>query len=195
MKTCSVPTLATSRSSSKKNPRKAIEGECPICIDDLSGFLPVCYCRSCGQNFHTKCLDDWLQRKATCPVCYVDRPITIDLVQSRLWDAANGEPWDVYMQWLYTGIIPVHLKGLDDHGAKHCQLLMVSHALGERLEDELFQKALQKEIVEDIRISLRAIGYHNIRQVYQQFTNGASTLRKVLVDLYIANADSTKLDL
>ena len=127
--------------------------------------------------------------------CAVDRPITIDLVQSRLWDAANGEPWDVYMQWLYTGIIPVHLKGLDDHGAKHCQLLMVSHALGERLEDELFQKALQKEIVEDIRISLRAIGYHNIRQVYQQFTNGASTLRKVLVDLYIANADSTKLDL
>ncbi|KAH7558100.1 hypothetical protein BM1_05372 [Bipolaris maydis] len=175
--------------------RKAIKGECSICIEDLSGFLPVCYCKSCGQNFHTKCLDDWLQRKATCPMCHVDRPIATDSVQSRIWDAANGEPWDAYMQWLYTGVIPVHLKDLgEDNGAKYCQLLMDSYKLGERLEDELFQKAAQKEIVEDVRIASCAIGYHNVGQVYQ-LTNGASTLRKVLVDMYISQADSTELGL
>lgn len=142
-----------------------------------------------------KCLDDWLQRKATCPVCHVDKPITIDLVQSRLWDAANSEPWDAYMQWLYTGVITVHLKDLGgDDSAKYCPLLMESYELGERLEDELFQKVVLKEIVVDVMISSYAISYHNIGQVYQ-LTNGASTLRKVMVDLYIAQTDSTKLDL
>ncbi|EUC39395.1 hypothetical protein COCCADRAFT_140 [Bipolaris zeicola 26-R-13] len=104
-------------------------------------------------------------------------------LQSRLWDAANSEPWDAYMQWLYTGVITVHLKDLGgDDSAKYCQLLMESYELGERLEDELFQKVVLKEIVVDVMISSYAISYHNIGQVYQ-LTNGASTLRKFILDI------------
>ena len=46
----------------------ADERECPICmveyeVDDEIRFLP------CMHVYHTKCVDDWLQRNLSCPVC------------------------------------------------------------------------------------------------------------------------------
>jgi hypothetical protein len=46
------------------------EGECAIC---LGSFLPKAevpvQIRNCLHKFHGKCLQQWLSRKATCPVC------------------------------------------------------------------------------------------------------------------------------
>jgi hypothetical protein len=54
--------------------RKPIEGECPICYDDLDpGKDAIVYCQtSCGNNVHKSCIQTWIamaNSKATCPYC------------------------------------------------------------------------------------------------------------------------------
>jgi uncharacterized Zn-finger protein len=55
--------------------RKTIEGECPICYDDLEPEKDVIvYCQaSCGNNVHRMCMQTWIamatRGKATCPYC------------------------------------------------------------------------------------------------------------------------------
>ncbi|KAK3678667.1 hypothetical protein LTR78_001120 [Recurvomyces mirabilis] len=55
--------------------RKAVEGECPMCYEDIG--LPsdenTVWCRrQCGTNFHRRCMDDWHESEedgSTCPYC------------------------------------------------------------------------------------------------------------------------------
>jgi hypothetical protein len=53
--------------------RKPIEGECPICYDELGAKDTIVYCKaSCGNNVHEDCMQKWLaisKGKATCPYC------------------------------------------------------------------------------------------------------------------------------
>jgi uncharacterized Zn-finger protein len=55
--------------------RKPIEGECPICYDELDPKNDdIVYCKtSCGNNVHKACMQSWIQvaarGKATCPYC------------------------------------------------------------------------------------------------------------------------------
>lgn len=54
--------------------RKPVEGECPICYDELeSGKDAIVYCKaSCGNNIHKNCMQKWISMargKATCPYC------------------------------------------------------------------------------------------------------------------------------
>lgn len=55
--------------------RKPVEGECPICYDELdSKNDEIVYCKtSCGNNVHKACMQSWIQvatrGKATCPYC------------------------------------------------------------------------------------------------------------------------------
>ena len=49
-----------------------IEKECPICseildTDDNNAF--VVSIQSCNHRFHEKCLQDWLDRDQSCPIC------------------------------------------------------------------------------------------------------------------------------
>ena len=46
----------------------AAEGSCSICLEDFEAGatqrqLP------CNHHFHRGCLDKWLAKKATCPIC------------------------------------------------------------------------------------------------------------------------------
>ncbi|KAK5992526.1 hypothetical protein PT974_05937 [Cladobotryum mycophilum] len=54
--------------------RKDVEGECPICFDELNkdSSEELVWCRlSCGQNFHKACFDNWVRVRGrhTCPLC------------------------------------------------------------------------------------------------------------------------------
>jgi uncharacterized Zn-finger protein len=55
--------------------RKAVEGECPICYDELDPKNDdIVYCKaSCGNNVHKACMQSWIKvaarGKATCPYC------------------------------------------------------------------------------------------------------------------------------
>ena len=59
--------LRKSKIKSKKNDSNE-ELQCTICIEDISKGeylkeLP------CTHKFHTKCIDEWLERKQICPNC------------------------------------------------------------------------------------------------------------------------------
>lgn len=44
------------------------DNPCPICLEQFEveqAYLPLV----CGHNFHSNCLDVWLSKKSTCPLC------------------------------------------------------------------------------------------------------------------------------
>ena len=54
------------------NGRRAIEGNCSICFEDLRGGENLSWCKAqCGQNFHAECVGVWLatltEGHRTCP--------------------------------------------------------------------------------------------------------------------------------
>jgi hypothetical protein len=69
-----VETDPTDAQGEQDGNRKPIEGECPICYDDLEPDKDaIVYCKaSCGNNVHKGCMSKWIamnRTKATCPYC------------------------------------------------------------------------------------------------------------------------------
>lgn len=69
-----VETDPTDAQGEQDGTRKPIEGECPICYDDLEPAKDaIVYCTaSCGNNVHKDCMQKWISMtrgKATCPYC------------------------------------------------------------------------------------------------------------------------------
>jgi hypothetical protein len=69
-----IETDPTDAQGEQDGNRKPIEGECPICYDDLeAGKDAIVYCKaSCGNNVHKDCMQKWISMtrgKATCPYC------------------------------------------------------------------------------------------------------------------------------
>ena len=69
-----------SKSSVESLPRVVIgkdeerRGSCPICLDewsegDVAAEMP------CKHRFHSKCVEEWLGRQATCPLCRYEMPV------------------------------------------------------------------------------------------------------------------------
>ena len=37
-----------------------MEGDCPVCMDEINSNEPTTYCRAqCGNNIHVQCFDEW----------------------------------------------------------------------------------------------------------------------------------------
>ncbi|GJJ12956.1 hypothetical protein Clacol_007203 [Clathrus columnatus] len=45
------------------------ETRCPICLDDYKELDPVLRISDCSHWFHKECLEQWLQKARTCPLC------------------------------------------------------------------------------------------------------------------------------
>ncbi|CAH8391625.1 unnamed protein product [Eruca vesicaria subsp. sativa] len=69
-----------SKSSVESMPRVVIGkdeekgGSCPICLEewlegDVAAEMP------CKHTFHSKCVEEWLGRHATCPLCRYEMPV------------------------------------------------------------------------------------------------------------------------
>ncbi|KAJ6201899.1 RING finger domain-containing protein [Bipolaris maydis] len=67
-----IPGTETEKQSEDGN-RKPIEGECPICYDELDAKEDTVFCKtSCGNNIHKVCMQNWVaaaRNNATCPYC------------------------------------------------------------------------------------------------------------------------------
>lgn len=60
----------------KDGKRKPIEGDCPICCEELSAETEtetIVWCQTCGNNEHKTCFEQWAATKGnglvTCPYC------------------------------------------------------------------------------------------------------------------------------
>ena len=51
----------------EQRPPSKCSGECSICLDDILEGAEVDLL--CGHSFHTRCLQTWLLRSPTCPLC------------------------------------------------------------------------------------------------------------------------------
>ncbi|KAL5417920.1 hypothetical protein PMIN04_007556 [Paraphaeosphaeria minitans] len=97
--------------------RKAIEGKCSICFDELdAGNQQLTFCTTCGGNFHDDCAKQWFKqsRGRLCPLCrgiwprYQANP-SIRLLSLRQTD------FELYRDWLYSGQVTYnHAAEQDD---------------------------------------------------------------------------------
>jgi hypothetical protein len=91
--------------------RKAIDGECPICHDDMDAMTDdVTFCRAkCGQNMHEKCMEQWSDTRpapATCPMCRKSwKQKAEDLIA--LDEDLDPEAIQLYIDWLYSGTLQI----------------------------------------------------------------------------------------
>ena len=165
--------------------RKAIEGECSICAEGMSGHSPVTFCGECGQNFHTKCVQRWFDTEDTCPLCRLDwehDEDEIDVLESSL-DEGDPLSFDMYMQWLYTGTIPSYPHGDVENAVQNrfIEFFRV-HMLGDKLQDPGFLKAVREEITNHTQTAEALPNEEAIRFACTNASE-ASVLRKFLADL------------
>ncbi|KAI4927690.1 hypothetical protein J4E85_006202 [Alternaria conjuncta] len=177
--------------------RKVIEGECSICTEGMSGHLPITYCGPCGQNFHTGCIQEWLDREEICPLCRTEWNYFEDEVGICETSLEECDPlsFDMYMQWLYTGTIPVYPHGDLENAVQNRFIeLMKAHIVGDKLQDPGFLKAIYEEIID---YSLTVEKLPSRKSVVFAYTNGSevSLLRKFLAALYAVRASSHFKDL
>ncbi|CAN6458263.1 unnamed protein product [Victoria cruziana] len=45
------------------------ETQCSVCLGDYESDEKLQQIPSCGHTFHTECIDSWLTRNTTCPLC------------------------------------------------------------------------------------------------------------------------------
>ncbi|KAJ4359416.1 hypothetical protein N0V95_002163 [Ascochyta clinopodiicola] len=168
--------------------RKDIGGECAFCLDKLEPVAAeTVFCRTCGQNFHTKCMDQWLQTKGTCPTCRTVWKKWPN-VHSSTFDQLDPEGFEVYVQWLYSRRIPSYDADTDANA--RCMRMLKAHLLGNTLRDQDFLLAVRNEIVEAAMEA--GLGYNTVDFVYKN-TQKPCSLRKFIVDLYALTGDAQLL--
>ncbi|KAF9701047.1 hypothetical protein EKO04_000471 [Ascochyta lentis] len=168
--------------------RKDIDGECAVCIDNLESVAAeTVFCRTCGQNFHNKCMDQWLQTMNTCPTCRTVWKKWPNMRSSTL-DQLDPEGFEVYVQWLYSHQIPSY--GSDKDANARCIRMLKAHLLGNTIKDNDFLLAVRNEIVETAVEA--GLEYSAIDFAYKNTLKPCS-LRQFLVDLYALTGDAQSL--
>ncbi|KAJ4987295.1 ring finger domain containing protein [Stagonosporopsis vannaccii] len=158
--------------------RKEISGECAICFEDLE-IAETVYCRTCGQNFHTKCMERWLRTESNaCPTCRTAWKKPTSGSSTHALDQLDPEGFEVYVQWLYSRRVPSYAVGTTDDC---CVRMLKAHLVGSALTDGAFLLAVRNRIVE---VAVEGgLGYAVVDFAYKN-THEPCALRRFLVDLY-----------
>ncbi|PON85207.1 43kDa postsynaptic protein [Trema orientale] len=85
--------------------------QCSICLGEYQEKEVLRIMPKCGHNFHLSCIDVWLRKQATCPVCRLPlqesfgtkhaRPVMFTTAQS--FDESENVPSEHSQQWLLPG--------------------------------------------------------------------------------------------
>lgn len=72
--------------------------ECIICFYPLSDF--VIQTTHCAHRFHAHCIQGWLQKKLTCPLClnYLNRQLLTEVLVQRIYEGSLPIPQEIDMQ-------------------------------------------------------------------------------------------------
>jgi len=162
--------------------RKDVEGECVICQEGLDPMVKtLTYCKSCGNNLHEDCMEEWSGTNSTCPMCRAEwvMPPFLDIVD--LKDThANG--FDMYVQWLYGHTFPKYATD-DGDEVDHFDRLSGAYAVGRKYQDDEFLQAVREEF---IRCSLPLTVESRYACLAQRLRNsdGPGHVMRFLVDLF-----------
>jgi hypothetical protein len=148
------------------------------------------YCKTCGQNFHASCMQDWLKTNSTCPTCRTAWRRLSDL-KTATFDHLDPDGFEVYVQYLYSGEVPKYNGSVDDCIVR----LLKAHFVGVAVEDVDFLHAVRRET---IRVAIEAahneskITYTAVDFAYKN-THGPCPLRRFMCDLYSLTGDGDSL--
>jgi hypothetical protein len=167
--------------------RKDVEGECVICHEDLDAVVKtITYCKSCGNNLHQACMEQWFDTSSTCPTCRAEWVMS-DFLGAFNLDDTDADGFDAYVQWLYGRKIPTYVADKGDVQVR-CRRLVKAHIVGDSLGDEDFVKVVRHEIVKDSLEGAYTISVDVLNTVYKT-TAGPCTLRSFMVCLYVLHGN------
>jgi hypothetical protein len=170
-------------------PRRAIEGDCPICQEALEEDVEevveeLTYCESsCGNNFHQVCMDEWKRSKPTgalfqCPMC-----------RQSWWTYTFSETslkaFMVYYSWLYSANVALQMEyiGPDPVNPNFIELFE-AYQLGVALSEPIFcqtvKRSIEMECTEDFTVFP---DWQDVTTAYS-ITPVSSPLRGLLARIY-----------
>ncbi|KAJ9188389.1 hypothetical protein P3X46_003749 [Hevea brasiliensis] len=79
-----IPTMKFSRDAFSS----VEDAQCSICLGEYQEKEVLRIMPICGHNFHLSCIDVWLRKQSTCPVCRF--PVQDSLVTKRMRQATMG---------------------------------------------------------------------------------------------------------
>lgn len=186
---------AQASSATYSTNRKAVEGECSICHEDLKEDAEeLTHCGACGGNFHYTCLEAWKNRvgspkEATRPLC---RHVWEEVAPATQHPAnIEVDVFKLYEEWFYH--CNISLRSSRDDGepesiahesGQSIGQLIDAYVLGAQLDDQSFCFALLRTITE---VTVNSKLYSNeslVAKVYTM-TAAACSLRTLLVEMYL----------
>ncbi|KAJ8900171.1 hypothetical protein K2173_024811 [Erythroxylum novogranatense] len=118
-----IPTMRFSREAFNS----AEDAQCSICLGDYQEKEMLRIMPKCGHNFHLSCIDVWLRKQSTCPVCRFPvqaslegkhaRQATHSMVPPSNSPETSGEH---SRQWLLPG--PDHSDGNISSSDRHLEI-------------------------------------------------------------------------
>lgn len=137
------------------------------------------YCRTCGLNFHSKCMDQRLKTESkNCPTCCMAwKKPTLEAPTYGL-DQLDPDGFEVYLQWLYSHKVPDFAVGST---VDRCMRMLKAHLVGSALKDEEFMLAVRNSIV--VIAVEGGLDYNVVGFAYKN-THEPCALRRFLIDLY-----------
>jgi hypothetical protein len=172
--------------------RKPIEDLCSVCQYDLETTSDnITYCKSCGQNIHKNCIDNWLDQKKQCPICrrqWVKEIKNEKVVVKSL----DPEGFNCWVQCAYgSSDLPklrtVNGKTNAEEFDEHIIELAKAWAVGNILEDTSFRNAVTAQIAFDVEKNDQLPGKAAIEYLWEQCYTDENLwrLRHFFVDLYV----------
>ncbi|KAF8413095.1 hypothetical protein HHK36_001071 [Tetracentron sinense] len=98
-----IPTMKFNREAF----RSVEDAQCTICLGEYQEKEVLRIMPKCGHNFHLACIDVWLQKQSTCPVCRLPLQDSVETKDARppMFESMDGPEivTDHSHQWLLPG--------------------------------------------------------------------------------------------
>jgi hypothetical protein len=166
--------------------RKAVEGECSICHEDLDPRKDdVTFCSStCGQNVHVKCIEQWngIRPIHTCPLCQrVWMPKSEPLV--RLDAELDIDAVQMYLEWLYTNCLSIP-EDVSRNSEEICLFILKAWNVSEFMKDTNFRHALVAEYVSVTEVEEGTYFWSESAE-FAFGDNGSEEMQQFVVDVFL----------
>jgi hypothetical protein len=165
--------------------RKPIEDKCAVCQEDFDCEKDnISFCKSCGQNIHYACIDQWLCRKGKkrCPFCRAAWICESKIQISKCPDL-DSDGFDVYVKYIYGKALPTFKAGSDDMD-EHLLVLIKAWTVGDKLSDQDFKDAIIKQMGSDISDQDHLPGLTPMKFLYKDAKKSSWLLRSFFADAY-----------